>query len=220
MIKRPQLKNSGKIKVGLLAAVALTGTAAWSDLHGQLLVDAGQYTGGGFIGSAAGAEKKATFGFNLEGVDGDGDGFVDRVDDSYLAELWPGGPVVPFLVYWHVGRGQFQYNDHGAGVKFHLDLDAAYELNPDNSIPDRVVFRTTVIIPPFPPIIIVDGIEWEGTYSSKDGSGKVFVSVNAEEDAFGSLVDRLRVWVLSGPYAGYSNAGVVAGGNIQWYPAD
>jgi hypothetical protein len=201
------------------ALLAIAGFLGGNNIAYAQAVDAGKYTGGGLIDSRAGGAQKATFGFNLEGVDGDGDGFVDRVDDFFLKEIFPGGPVVPFLVYWHVGRGQFQYNDHGAGVKFHLDLDAAYELNPDDSIPDRVVFRTTVIFPPFPPIILVNAIEWNGTYSSEDGSGKVFVSVNAEEDAFGSLVDTIRIWVQSGPYSGYSNFGELKGGNIQWHPA-
>ena len=194
------------------AVLAIVGLIGASQVGYAQNVPAGQYTGGGFIQSAApGAPQKATFGFNLEGVDGDGDGFVDRVDKVVFNPR-------PSLVWWYVGRGQFQYNDHGAGVKFHLDHDAAYELNPDNSIPDRVTFRTSVIFPPFPPKIIVMGIEWVGTYSSKDGSGKVFVSVNAEEDAFGSLVDTVRIWVQSGPYSGYSNSGVLQGGNINWHP--
>ena len=203
------------MKYAMLATVGLIGA---SQVGYAQQVEAGKYTGGGFIQSAAG---KATFGFNLEGVDGDGDGFIDRVDAIQLRELWPGGPKVPFLVWWHVGRGQFQYNDHGAGVQFHLALDAAYELNPDNSTPDRVVFSYDVIFTPgqWPPKIIVTGITWVGTYSSEVGSGQVFVSVNAEEDAFGSLVDTLTINVMSGPYRFYSKSGVLKGGNIRWHPA-
>jgi hypothetical protein len=58
---------------------------------------AGRYTGGGYIDSIAGAPQKATFGFNINGIDLDGDQAPD------------------------VATGQFQFNDHGTRVSFHVD---------------------------------------------------------------------------------------------------
>jgi hypothetical protein len=63
-------------------------------------------------------------------------------------------------------------------------------------------------------------LSWIGTYRSSEGTGKVSVRVTAEEDAFGNLVDKIGIIVSSGPYAGYSNSGVLKGGNIDWYPAE
>jgi hypothetical protein len=221
------------MKYAMLATVGLIG----ANQVGYAQVEAGKYTGGGFIQSAAGAPQKATFGFNLEGVDGDGDGFVDRVD-KFVEVPNPFGPFPPtltYIVWWQVGQGQFQYNDHGAGVKFHLDHDASYEVNPDGDLfsgtllPDRIDVRSTtqVFFNPFRFVTTVQGFTWIGTYYSEEGTGTVTVSVNAEEDAFGSLVDRITVRVNSGPYgpgdrfgfSGYRNTGVLQGGNIAWHPA-
>lgn len=211
MTKLPKSRKFGKGSLGLLAAVALAAGGATSELHAQW--DAGKYTGGGFIQSSAGTPRKATFGFNLQAVDGDGDGWIDR------AQIIQGG----FLTWWEVGQGQFQYADHAAGVKFHLDHDASYELNPDGSIPDRVDVRIAVLFNPFRFVAL--GFDWIGTYHCKEGTGKVKITVNSEEDAFGSLVDTISVRVQSGPYGpggqflfGYRNSGVLQGGNIEWHP--
>jgi len=61
---------------------------------------AGKYTGGGYIDSVSGGAKdKATFGFNIDSTDVDGDDVADVV------------------------KGQFQYNDRAAGVSFHVVVD-------------------------------------------------------------------------------------------------
>ena len=57
----------------------------------------GRYTGGGSIDSLAGAPQKATFGFVIDAVNPDANGYATAV------------------------KGQFQYDDHGAGVSFHVD---------------------------------------------------------------------------------------------------
>ena len=77
----------------------------------------GKYTGGGFITSTAGAPKKATFGFNFETLDRDGDGVVDMIAQEIEEN---------FFAIWWLGKGQFQFNDHGAGVRFHCDIDETY----------------------------------------------------------------------------------------------
>jgi hypothetical protein len=57
----------------------------------------GRYTGGGSIGSTAGGTQKATFGFVIDAMGpADLSGFPSKV------------------------KGQFQYDDHGAGVSFHV----------------------------------------------------------------------------------------------------
>jgi hypothetical protein len=140
---------------------------------------AGKYTGGGFIGSAAGAPQKATFGFNINGIDQNGDGYPD------------------------VATGQFQYDDHGAGVSFHAD-----QIEPTGAyLVDGSLGEVTIL--------------YYGTYSSKAGDGEVLIAVGANGDGTDGLHnpdDWLFVGVVSGPYASYSNAGVVQGGNIQFHP--
>ena len=86
---------------------------------------------------------------------------------------------------------------------------------------------TQVFFSPFRLVTMIQGFTWIGTYYSEEGTDTVRVSVNAEEDAFGSLVDTISVRVNSGPYGpggrfgffGYRNSGVVQGGNIAWHPA-
>lgn len=206
-----ETKKAGTSRLGLLVAVMLTGMGGWSHLHAQA-VDAGIYSGGGFIESVEGGKNKATFGFNLEGLDEVDDGLVD-----FAQEIDPFG----FISFWLVGQGQFQFNDHAANVKFHLDHDASFELNPDGSLPDHVTVRSeTVFVPPFSFVTTIFGLDWVGTYRSKEGTGSVRVSVNASDDVFDSEEDKLTVKVLSGPFVGYANSGVVKGGNIEWYPSN
>jgi len=152
-----------------LSAVALVGCA-------------GKYTGGGYIDSViVGANSKATFGFNIDGTDVDGDGNPD------------------------LAKGQFQYDDHAAGVSFHVVVDE----RPLGLIcnPDCVTPGASIMVP------------YAGSYSSKDGSGNVTLAVTSINDGFGNQVDSLWIYgVSSGPYAGYSNYGVVQGGKIKFHP--
>lgn len=61
-----ELRKPGAMAVSLALAAILLLTGC-----------SGKYTGGGFIDSTAGEKQKATFGFNLELIDEDGDGFWD-----------------------------------------------------------------------------------------------------------------------------------------------
>ena len=70
----------------------------------------GKYTGGGFIDSIAGGNQKATFGFNFDLIDEDGDG------------SWDFGP----------GKVQFQFNDRSAGVTFHTTSEFGVVLVDDS----------------------------------------------------------------------------------------
>jgi len=141
----------------------------------------GRYTGGGSINSTAGAGKKATFGFVIDGT----------------------GP--PDLNgYATKAKGQFQYDDHGAGVSFHVDkitpTDYFYVTGGGNAV----------------------GIQYNGTYSSIDGPGTLTFGVSSHDntDGLGNMdQDSLLVVVLSGPYAGYANGGLVQHGTIQFHPA-
>ena len=141
----------------------------------------GRYTGGGSIDSTAGAAQKATFGFVIDGMGPpDLNGYATKV------------------------KGQFQYDDHGAGVSFHVDkmtpTDYFYLLGGGNAV----------------------GIQYNGTYSSIDGPGSLTFGVSSHDntDGLGDMdQDSLLVIVLSGPYAGYSNAGLVKHGTIQFHPA-
>jgi hypothetical protein len=140
---------------------------------------AGKYTGGGFIDSVEGAPQKATFGFNINGIDQNGDGYPD------------------------VATGQFQYDDHGAGVSFHVDQIEPTGLYVGISNPGDFM------------------IVYNGSYSSKDGDGDVWIAVGAKGDGTDGLhnsYDYVFVLVFTGPYASYENAGVVQGGNIQFHP--
>lgn len=67
---------------------------------------AGKYTGGGWIPSQVDARAKATFGFNMNAEDTDGDGVADTT------------------------RGEFQFNDRAANVAFHAVVIEGY-FNPE-----------------------------------------------------------------------------------------
>src|SRR5215471_13131245 len=105
-----------------LAAALLTGCAP------------GKYTGGGFIQSAAGGNQKATFGFELEGIDATGAGQV-------TLEFGEVGPTT--FDVWALAKGHFTYNDHGAGVQFQFDCDEETSIPADGSFPSGVWVVTT-----------------------------------------------------------------------------
>ncbi len=165
---------------------------------------AGKYTGGGSIPSAAaGSKAGATFGFNLEGMDRDNDGMIDMATEY--------DPEGDFYFGWGVGKGQFNYNDHGAGVRFHVDFDASYTWNP-NGITDNVYVR-------FDEDFNITALLFIGTYTSRAGSGYVEIAVTSNGDWLDSLDDTIEVTLYGGPYAGYHNSGTIRNGNIQWHPA-
>ena len=141
----------------------------------------GRYTGGGSIDSTAGGKQKATFGFVVDGIGPpDANGFATKA------------------------KGQFQYDDHGAGVSFHVD----------NVTPTDYFY----VIGGGPAL----GIQYNGTYSSIDGPGTLTFGVSSHDntDGLGDVdKDSLFVDVLSGPYVGYVNGGLVQHGTIQFHPA-
>lgn len=145
----------------------------------------GRFTGGGFIDSANGAPKKATFGFVIDAVE----------PDEF------GNPTAVL--------GQFQFNDHAAGVKFHVNqLEPALyaRIYPDFFNPEAVMFA------------------YHGTYTCEAGSGELDLGVSSDQQSFFDSFDGTTYYnqdavfisVVSGPYAGYENAGVVQGGKIQF----
>jgi hypothetical protein len=98
-------------------------------------------TGGGSIDSITGAPEKATFGFGLN-VTPDENGNPTAV------------------------KGQFQFNDHSAGVNFHLDRlqPASFALiYPDLSNPMALMFA------------------YEGTYSCNAGTGDLVLGVESDK---------------------------------------
>ena len=176
-----------------LAAALLTGCAP------------GKYTGGGFIQSAAGGNQKATFGFELEGIDATGAGQVTLE----FGEVASGEFDV-----WALAKGQFTYNDHGAGVQFQFDCDEETSIPADGSFPSGV----WVVTPdPFNPQ--ATGAVFYGPYTSLRGNGSVHVSVTANGDQYANTTNSIKVELSGGPYDGYSNSGTIQGGNIQWHPA-
>jgi hypothetical protein len=186
----------GKGKWTKFAMLAVVGLAA------SLLTACapGKYTGGGFIDSAAGGKAKATFGFSLEGIDEDGDGQVD------IAFVYPPGRVP---IVFAIAKGQFNYNDHGAGVQFHLEI-----------VPDPTLTRADG--GPLNGCWVVDagtGAYCFGPYTSRAGNGRAYVSLTAKGDQYGSAEDTIEVVLTGGPYDGYQNSGTIQGGNIQWHPA-
>ena len=151
-----KLRNLAKAALFGLIAVILFGC------------DAGKYTGGGFIDSAAGGDQKATFGFQLEGVDRDGDGQVDM-----MVAPDPACPDYCFDLWW-LGKGQFQFNDHGAGVKFHFDCDLTTSLPSNGTFPPGMFARFN------DDFTAITGFMWYGPYKTGtfDG-GQVNVVVTA-----------------------------------------
>jgi hypothetical protein len=157
------------------AMLAVVGLAA-ANLTGCV----GKFTGGGSIDSIAGAPQKATFGFVLDAINPDENGNPTAL------------------------TGQFQFNDHGAGVLFHVA-----QLEP------------TGTFDPSGPALFFNYI---GTYTSDQGSGTLRLGVASHDqvvpfDPSTANSDAVLVDVFDGPYAGYYNSGLVQNGIIQFKPA-
>ena len=133
-------------------------------------------TGGGYITSATG-EGKATFAFNGK--------CTDTTDEF-------GNPIADF-------KGQLQYNDHPADVKFHADWGNIDFFGPCED---------------FDP----SGDEFIGEYrvsgGPKEADGLVYLNVrdNGEPGING---DQVTIDPFTGPLAFYGNSGIVQGGNVQ-----
>lgn len=134
----------------------------------------GHYTGGGWLPSAADPDEKAHLAFNIHADDTNGD---------LKADSW---------------KGQFQYMDRAAGVKFHgVAIDGGWP----ESYPSFVGY-------------------FIGTYEpqpKKAGPGGEFDAYVYDFDGhpeFGDS-DYVDILVYDGVYAGYRNAGFLQGGNIK-----
>jgi hypothetical protein len=143
-------------------------------------------TGGGWITSSTGTGK-ATFGFSASCV-------VD--------------PSAPDLFTFY--RGQFQYNDHGAGVRF----DA--EITPDASVGDGA--RTCeeaadLLVASFGATgtAILSG-EYRPRPKGAPGAVSV-VLTDAGHPGIGE--DMICVTLSDGAHSGYEHCGAVQGGNIN-----
>jgi hypothetical protein len=167
-----------EVKWKQCATLAIAGLAVFS-LSGCI----GRYTGGGSIDSTVGAPQKATFGFVIDAMGpADVNGFPTKV------------------------KGQFQYNDHGAGVSFHVD-----QITPTDFFYAIQGGAGAV------------GIQYDGTYSSVAGQGSLTFGISSHDqtDGLGDMdQDSVLVVVLSGPFAGYNNGGFVQHGTIQFRPAN
>ena len=98
-------------------------------------------------------------------------------------------------------EGQFEYSDRAAGVRFHVaEMEPAYYAELINSFPEAYLQIYT------------------GVYTSADGTGLVDFGVGSDQQDGNS--DSVSVRVLSGPYEGYFNKGLVKGGNIRFKPVD
>src|SRR5262249_46930835 len=159
------------------------------------------------IDSTAGGNQKATFGFNLEGVDLDGDGLVDVVgvpDPNFP-------PDSGVYDVWGLGKGQFNYNDHGTGVNFHYEC----VVNNLTSFPTHGVWPSGVFVAlddNFNPT----GAVFNGAYTSQAGSGTVWITVTTKGDDFSSPNNTIAIVLQGGPYDGYTNSGTIQGGNMQF----
>jgi hypothetical protein len=215
--KRPSSRRS-KVK-GTLHSLAVTGLVAL----GLTGCDPGTYTGGGFIASAAGGKAKATFGFNFEALDRDGDGQVDQViapvaNPENPEEIW-------YYLVWWTGKGQFNFNDSGAGVNFHFDMNETLAFDANGEVESDVSWTGDLRDDAFDDgflsesDLILTSMLFSGPYTSKAGNGHVSVVLTAKGDSFGSAEDTIEVTLTGGPYDGYHNSGTIQGGNFQWHPA-
>jgi hypothetical protein len=125
--------------------------------------------------------------------------------DRFFAPAPP--DQVPII--FAIAKGQFDYNDHGAGVQFHLEI-----------VPDPTLTRADG--GPLNGCWVVDagaGASFWGPYTSPAGNGQASVNVTAKGDQYGSADDTIEVSLSGGPCDGYHNFGTIQGGNIQWHQA-
>lgn len=102
-------------------------------------------------------------------------------------------------------KGRFQYEDKADGVSLHVN-----QMTPT----DYFYYIGTGAG--------AAGIQYNGTYSSVNGTGTLTFGVSSHDqtDGMGDMdQDSVVIVVLSGPYAGYNNGGLVQGGTIQFRPA-
>jgi hypothetical protein len=140
-------------------------------------------TGGGWIPSSTG-QGKATFGFSA---------VCKNQEDPIV------GPVAA------LHEGQFEWDDHTAGVSFHGDVEPTLSLNALGTCKEAAQLidqniNATLLgeYRPQPP--------------GAPGSFEANVTDNGEPGING---DSICVALQGGPHNGYTNCGVIEGGNIQ-----
>jgi hypothetical protein len=164
---------------------------------GLLVAGCEKATGGGFISSppplpGEEEEEKATF------------GFTTNCKNTTLEN----GDVAANL------KGQFQYYDREADVRFHAFLPPVTEIAPPGET-DACAFFDEVSEEAFGEdswllIYRVQG----GPKEEREEEGFVRVRVvDAGEPGING--DEITIQVLTGPYEGYTRTGVIEGGNIQ-----
>jgi hypothetical protein len=144
-------------------------------------------SGGGYIPTAEeGVEGKATFAFN------------GQCTNTTLEN----GDVAA------VTKGQLQYNDPAADVKFHAELEDFFISGSSTPCEDLDSFQDENVD------------EFFGTYrvsgGPKEADGLVYLNVrdNGEPGING---DQVTIDPFTGPLAFYGNSGIVQGGNVQFH---
>ena len=140
-----------------------------------------QFNGGGWLQSSTG-EDRATFAVH---------GKCKETED----------PVFGQVAALH--EGQLQYNDHGADIRFHGDVEP---------FPFPISQTCKELDDPF----IFPAVIFRGTYRPQPrGVPGEFTGTVADNGEPGFEGDTVSISVLTGQYAGYQNAGPLQGGNIQ-----
>ena len=170
------------VTVGLVGALALFVSGC-----------EGKYTGGGVIDSTIDPAAKASFGFNMQAIDTDGD-----------CEDW--GPAGLLCNLADEAKGQLQYKDHGTDEE-----DYAKGMSIHGVVTDGAVtfdLQDTKIVGKI-----------EGTYKPqpKGESGTFTVYVFDEGEPGASEEDSFSISLSGGAYDGYSNSGLLNNGNIQYH---
>jgi hypothetical protein len=142
-----------------------------------------QATGGGYITSATG-EGKATFAFN------------GKCTNTTLES----GEVIGVV------KGQLQYNDHPADVKFHAELSGTVPSATDSATPCEDL-ETNPPTEEFAGFYRVSG-------GPKEAEGGVILQVTDKGEP-GINGDIVEIELIGGRYNGYTNVGAVQGGNVQ-----
>ena len=138
-----------------------------------------QFNGGGWLQSSTG-EDKATFAVH---------GKCEEAQDPLFGQV--------AVLY----EGKLQYNDHGADVRFHGDVELFIldiEVDSCKELAQSTVVRFVGNYRPQP-----SGVPGEFTGTVRDNGEPGF-----EGDTF-------SISVLTGQYAGYENTGPLQGGNTQ-----
>jgi len=146
-----------------------------------------QFNGGGWLQSSTG-EEKATFAVH---------GKCEEAQDPLFGQV--------AVLY----EGKLQYNDHGADVRFHGDVEPFFiEFQADSC---KELAR-----PKPPPGEGNTVVRFVGTYRPQpSGVPGEFTGTVADNGEPGFEGDTFSINVLTGQYAGYENTGPLQGGNTQ-----